>query len=185
MSSWAARRRLEIARFNRYPSVGYYADDLVILSRGKAAEALEWTRKVIARLGLALNEAKTCIRQTRKESFNFLGYTFGPHCYRKDGHWYLGASPSKEGGGSDEGEGGRPAGTGQCGNVGGSAGSAESDVARLVGVLQLARISHRRFWAMMWRTHSLRAASPLLATLGSDTVLPAEEVSRRVSTRHA
>ncbi len=95
MSSWAARRRLEIARFNRSLR-SYYADDLVILSRGKAAEALEWTRKVIARLGLALNEAKTCIRQTRKESFNFLGYTFGPHCYRKDGHWYLGASPSKK-----------------------------------------------------------------------------------------
>ena len=73
-----------------------YADDFVILSRGKAAEALEWTRGVIARLGLTLNETKTCIRQARKESFNFLGYTFGPHRYRKDGHWYLGTSPSKQ-----------------------------------------------------------------------------------------
>jgi len=36
-----------------------YADDFVILSRGKAAEALDWTRRTIARLGLALNEAKT------------------------------------------------------------------------------------------------------------------------------
>ena len=73
-----------------------YADDFVILSRRKAAEALEWTREVITRLGLTLNETKTCIRQARKESFNFLGYTFGPHRYRKDGHWYLGASPSKK-----------------------------------------------------------------------------------------
>jgi RNA-directed DNA polymerase len=73
-----------------------FADDFVILSRGKAAEALEWTREVIARLGLTLNETKTCIRQARKESFNFLGYTFGPHRYRKDGHWYLGASPAKK-----------------------------------------------------------------------------------------
>ena len=73
-----------------------YADDFVILSRGKAAEALEWTREVITRLGLTLNEAKTSIRQAREESFNFLGYTFGPHRYRKDGHWYLGASPSKQ-----------------------------------------------------------------------------------------
>jgi RNA-directed DNA polymerase len=73
-----------------------YADDFVILSRGKAAEALEWTRGVITRLGLTLNEAKTSIRQAREESFNFLGYTFGPHRYRKDGHWYLGASPSKK-----------------------------------------------------------------------------------------
>jgi RNA-directed DNA polymerase len=36
-----------------------YADDFVILSRGKAAEALEWTRNVVTRLGLTLNEAKT------------------------------------------------------------------------------------------------------------------------------
>jgi hypothetical protein len=35
-------------------------------------------------------------QQARKESFDFLGYTFGPHRYRKDGHWYLGASPSKK-----------------------------------------------------------------------------------------
>ena len=69
---------------------------LVILSRGKAAEALEWTRGVITRLGLTLNATKTCIRQAREESFNFLGYTFGPHRYRKDGHWYLGASPAKK-----------------------------------------------------------------------------------------
>jgi RNA-directed DNA polymerase len=37
-----------------------------------------------------------CIRQAREESFNLLGYTFGPHRYRKDGHWYLGASPAKK-----------------------------------------------------------------------------------------
>ena len=47
-------------------------------------------------MGLTLNEAKTSIKQARKESFNFLGYTFGPHRFRKDGHWYLGASPSKK-----------------------------------------------------------------------------------------
>jgi RNA-directed DNA polymerase len=73
-----------------------YADDFVILSRGKAAEALDWTRQVVARMGVTLNEAKTSIKQARKESFKFLGYTFGPHRYRKDGHWYLGASPSKK-----------------------------------------------------------------------------------------
>ena len=33
-----------------------YADDFVILSRGHAEEALVWTRQVMARLGLALNE---------------------------------------------------------------------------------------------------------------------------------
>ena len=73
-----------------------YADDFVILSRGKAAEALNWTRQVVAQMGVTLNEAKTGIKQARQESFNFLGYTFGPHRYKKDGHWYLGASPSKK-----------------------------------------------------------------------------------------
>ena len=29
------------------------------------------------RLGLTLNEAKTCLRRARQESFDFLGYTFG------------------------------------------------------------------------------------------------------------
>jgi len=73
-----------------------YADDFVILSRGKAAEALEWTRQVVTRMGVTLNEAKTSIKDARKESFNFLGYTFGPHRYRENGRWYLGASPSKK-----------------------------------------------------------------------------------------
>lgn len=73
-----------------------YADDFVILSRGYAAQALEWTRKVMPRLGLTLNEAKTKLKEARRESFDFLGYTFGPQRYRKDGHWYLGAGPSKK-----------------------------------------------------------------------------------------
>jgi RNA-directed DNA polymerase len=73
-----------------------YADDFVILSRGCAEEALAWTRQVMARLGLALNEAKTSIRNARQERFDFLGYSFGSHRDRRDGHWYLGASPSKK-----------------------------------------------------------------------------------------
>jgi RNA-directed DNA polymerase len=73
-----------------------YADDFVILSRGCAAEALNWTRSVMTRIGLTLNEAKTSIKQARRERFDFLGYTFGPIRLRKDGHVYLGASPSKK-----------------------------------------------------------------------------------------
>ena len=73
-----------------------YVDDFVILSCGHAVEALVWTRQVMAWLGLALNEAKISVRDARRERFDFLGYTFGPHRYRKDGHWYLGASPSKK-----------------------------------------------------------------------------------------
>ena len=73
-----------------------YADDFVILSRGHAAEALAWTKTVVTKLGVTLNEAKTSLKDARTESFAFLGYSFGPHRYRKDGHWYLGASPSKK-----------------------------------------------------------------------------------------
>ncbi len=71
-----------------------YADDFVILSRGHAGEALAWTKAVMTKLGLSLSEEKTSLRDARQERFDFLGYSFGPHYYRKDGHWYLGASPS-------------------------------------------------------------------------------------------
>ena len=73
-----------------------YADDFVILSRGRAAEALAWTKAVMTRLGLTLNEAKTSLRDARQERFDFLGYTFGPHWFKANGKWYLGASPSKK-----------------------------------------------------------------------------------------
>jgi len=73
-----------------------YADDFVILSRGRAKEALDWTRRVMAAIGLSLNETKTCVRNGRKEHFDFLGHTFGPDRHRKDGRWYLAAKPSKK-----------------------------------------------------------------------------------------
>ena len=55
-----------------------YADDFVILSRGHAEEALTWTRAVMTELGLTLNEAKTSVKNARREGFDFLGYTLGP-----------------------------------------------------------------------------------------------------------
>src|SRR5438445_2599243 len=73
-----------------------YADDFVILTRRQAAEARDWTRQVMTRLGLTLNEAKTKLKEARQESFDFLGYTFGPQHYRKTGREYLAASPSKK-----------------------------------------------------------------------------------------
>jgi RNA-directed DNA polymerase len=92
LKGWGNTRRGE--QFDAH--IVNYADDFVILSRGKAAEALKWTRQVVTRMGVTLNEAKTSIKEARQESFNFLGYTFGPHRYKKDGRWYLGASPSKK-----------------------------------------------------------------------------------------
>jgi RNA-directed DNA polymerase len=73
-----------------------YADDFVILTCRHAAEARDWTRQVMVRLGLTLNEAKTKLREARQENFDFLGYTFGSRRYWKDGRKYLGASPSKK-----------------------------------------------------------------------------------------
>jgi RNA-directed DNA polymerase len=73
-----------------------YADDLVILSRGSAAEALEVMRNVMTRLGLSVNEAKTALRDARQERFDFLGYSFGLHWHRANGDRFLGASPSKK-----------------------------------------------------------------------------------------
>ena len=73
-----------------------YADDFVILSCGYATEALAWTKAVMTKLGLTLNEAKTSVRNARQERFDFLGYSFGPHRFKANGKRYLGASPSKK-----------------------------------------------------------------------------------------
>src|ERR1700758_5828045 len=51
-----------------------YADDFVILSCGYATEALAWTKAVMTKLGLTINEAKTSLRNARQERFDFLGY---------------------------------------------------------------------------------------------------------------
>jgi RNA-directed DNA polymerase len=73
-----------------------YADDFVVLCRYGAAEVLAQSRRWFAQMGLTLNEQKTRVCDGRHESFTFLGYTFGPMRYRKDGHWYLGAAPAKK-----------------------------------------------------------------------------------------
>jgi RNA-directed DNA polymerase len=69
---------------------------LVMLSRGKAKEALEWTRGVLERLELTLNEKKTSVRNAGEERFDFLGYTFGPHYSMRTGQEYIGYGPSKK-----------------------------------------------------------------------------------------
>jgi RNA-directed DNA polymerase len=92
LKGWRQSRRGEQFR----AQMVNYADDFVILSRGKAAEALEWTRGVLKRLELTLNEKKTSVRNAREERFDFLGYTFGPHYSARTGREYLGYSPSKK-----------------------------------------------------------------------------------------
>src|SRR6202047_140953 len=62
-----------------------YADDFVILSRGRATEALAWTKAGMTRLGLTLTEAKTSLKNARQDRFASLGYSFGPHFYKGNG----------------------------------------------------------------------------------------------------
>jgi RNA-directed DNA polymerase len=73
-----------------------YADDLVIVCRDGAVEALLWLKWIVERIGLRLNEAKTCVRAARQEAFDFLGYTFAPMVHRLSGRTYLGVAPSKK-----------------------------------------------------------------------------------------
>src|SRR5262249_761963 len=75
-----------------------YADDFVVLCRYGAAEVLAQSQRWFAQMGLTLNERKTRVCDGRRETFTFLGYTFGPMRYRKDGHEYLGAAPAKKAG---------------------------------------------------------------------------------------
>jgi len=71
-----------------------YADDFVILSRWRAAEALEWTRRVMGNMELVMNEDKTRVVNAWQQPFDFLGYTFGALWSFKTGRQYLGAKPS-------------------------------------------------------------------------------------------
>lgn len=72
-----------------------YADDFVILTHDSAEQALQITRRVMEMIGLRLNEQKTHIVDADREAFGFLGYEFGREYYRKTGHTYLAAQPSK------------------------------------------------------------------------------------------
>ena len=73
-----------------------YADDFVILCRGKAKSAREEMEKMMQKLKLTVNPKKTRICKVPQESFEFLGYTMG-QCYRaQTGKAYLGTKPSKK-----------------------------------------------------------------------------------------
>jgi group II intron reverse transcriptase/maturase len=73
-----------------------YADDFVICCKCEAGRALQATREILGRLGLQLNETKTCVRRLPEESLDFLGYTLGI-CHRaRSGVPYLGTRPSKK-----------------------------------------------------------------------------------------
>ena len=112
-----------------------YADDFVILSRGRAAEALAWTKAVMTRLGLTLNEAKTSLKNARQERFDFLGYSFGPHRYKANGQSVSEREPVQEERATAQDEGRQSAGARQQRSVARSARHAEQVSAWLVELL--------------------------------------------------
>src|SRR5947199_4477797 len=65
VKGWRQRKRGEQFRAR----IVNYADDFVILSRGKAKAALEWTRGVLERLALTVNEQQRSVRNARGERF--------------------------------------------------------------------------------------------------------------------
>ena len=92
LKHWRATGRGEAFRAH----VVAYADDFVILSRGHAAEALAWTRQVMARLGLDLNEAKTSVRDARRSASTSLATRSARTAIVRMATGTSGASPSKK-----------------------------------------------------------------------------------------
>ena len=72
-----------------------YADDFVILSRGRAREALGWLRRVLPQIGLTLNEGKTSVRDALSETFDFLGFTLGRQPSQRTGQMCFPSRPSR------------------------------------------------------------------------------------------
>ncbi len=75
-----------------------YADDFVILcaSRGQAEASLSQVSRWLTKLGLKIHPAKTRLCYVEEESFDFLGYTFGPFRHWRTGRKILSAQPSKK-----------------------------------------------------------------------------------------
>lgn len=71
-----------------------YADDFVVLCRRGVEEPLNVVRRVLARLGLTLNEAKTQVVDATVASFEFLGFSIRMSRGRRTGKPYPHVCPS-------------------------------------------------------------------------------------------
>jgi RNA-directed DNA polymerase len=71
-----------------------YADDFVVLCKGKVDAPLARIRYILDRLDLTLNETKTHIVDARQDSFNFLGFAIRLRKGRKTGKRYTHVCPS-------------------------------------------------------------------------------------------
>src|SRR6266542_2523101 len=71
-----------------------YADDFVILTRGRADEAMAAMRDMMAKLKLTVNEKKTRKCSLPAETFTFLGFTFGRQISWRTGRAYVAPAPA-------------------------------------------------------------------------------------------
>ena len=71
-----------------------YADDFVVLCKGKVGAPLARIRYILDRLDLTLNESKTHVVDARQDSFNFLGFEIRVSKGRKSGKRYAHVCPS-------------------------------------------------------------------------------------------
>jgi len=72
-----------------------YADDLVILCKGSIESPMKMLKMVLDKCDLQLNEKKTTIVDARKESFDFLGFSFQIRTSHRSGKLYPHVEPSK------------------------------------------------------------------------------------------
>jgi RNA-directed DNA polymerase len=73
-----------------------YADDFVVLCRKDVEEPLKVVRRVLERLGLSLNEAKTQIVEATEASFEFLGFSIRMSRGMRTGKPYPNVRPSEK-----------------------------------------------------------------------------------------
>jgi len=72
-----------------------YADDLVILCKGSIDTPMQMLKMVLDKCDLQLNDKKTSIVDARRESFDFLGFTFQIRTSHRSGKLYPHVEPSK------------------------------------------------------------------------------------------
>ena len=72
-----------------------YADDLVILCKGRSDESMRTLNTILDICGLQLNEKKTSIVDARQSGFDFLGFHFQVRRSCKSGKQYPHVEPSK------------------------------------------------------------------------------------------
>jgi len=73
-----------------------YADDFVVLCRWNTERVRQGIERVLAHLGLNLNEQKTKMLDAREESFNFLGFTVMLRKGPRTGKMFPLVTPSKK-----------------------------------------------------------------------------------------